>query len=71
MTLRVCSTHLLRHFRSGSELEESARERRARLVVLEFEEEVERRAQRQDQVHRLQIAVREVGGHLANAETSR
>ena len=64
LTHRQDLTRCCRHFRSWTELEKSTRERSCRLVVLEFEEEVECCAQSQDEMNWLQVAVCEVRGHL-------
>lgn len=58
---------LLRDLRLGPELEQPPGEAAARLEVLELEEEVAGRAEREHLVHGLQAAVREVRRHLARA----
>lgn len=60
-------TSLLRDVRLRSELEKSAGEGGGRLEVLEFEEEIESGSQRQNHVHGLHVAVREVRCHLARS----
>lgn len=57
-------THLLSDVRPWSELQQSARKRRRALEVFEFEEQVERCPQHEDEMHRLQVTVSEVRRHL-------
>lgn len=58
---------LLRNVWLRSEFQETRCERRGRLEVLEFEEQVQSGSQSQDQVDRLEITMGKVGGHLTDA----
>ena len=53
--------------RFGSQLEESLSEGSRRSIILQLEAGVERQLESQHEMHRLQIAVGEVGGHLDDA----
>ena len=59
---------LLSHVGLGSELQQSPGEAAGGFIILQLEEEVERGPEGEHLVHRLQVAVGEVGRHLAHAD---
>ena len=53
--------------RLGSQLEQSLREGSRRAIILQLEAGVQRQLKSQHEMHGLQVAVREIGGHLDDA----